>query len=155
MFRCLLAFCGVMLVPLTAIAQDDKLTPGQENLEQFEMLIGTWESKSGSGKTTRATYEWINNRSYILFKMGDYLEVIGWDLREGMVTSWGFGTHGGQGKLIWTKEGDVWKLSAEWLDRWGKTVPIGRTIRAKNGEIETTFSYGEKEATFLFMRMSE
>jgi len=147
--------CVFAFIPLAANAQDEKVTPGQAHLRQLDVLIGTWERTTSNGETERATCEWINNKSYIQFTVGDFREIIGWDLKQSAITSWGFGSHGGQGKADWVKEGDVWKVSVNWLNRWGKEVPVWRTIKVDGDTMEVTWSYGGHKTAFQSKRVDE
>ena len=90
-------------------------------MKELAFLIGEWESEAEDGKVEEWSAHWINNRSYIMITAGDYREIVGWDLTGKHFTSWQFGTDGGQGKAVWTKHGDKWKVETKpyFLDRWG------------------------------------
>lgn len=114
--------------PAAAATAEARLPPGKEHLQELAFLIGTWQN--ADNPKDQRSFEWINNKSYIMFLAGDYREIIGWDLVHERIVSWGYGTDGGQGKGLWTKEGDQWKcVSRGFLDRWGGSLqPFGSTI---------------------------
>ncbi len=118
--------CGEF--PAAAATGEARVPPGKEHLQELAFLIGTWQN--AENPKDRRSFEWINKKSYIMFLAGDYREIIGWDLVHERIVSWGYGTDGGQGKGLWTKEGDQWKfVSRGFLDRWGGSLqPFGVTI---------------------------
>jgi hypothetical protein len=110
--------------PFVTVGRHDRvLTPGQQAMQKLAFLIGEWENRKSDGTTERVSSRWINNESYMLTSIGDYTEIAGWDLEEKQIVSWGFGTHGGQGKYYWTQVDDkTWTCEAKpaFLDRHGK-----------------------------------
>lgn len=110
-----------------------KLSRGQEEMQQLEFLVGKWNRVDENGKTRRETSKWINNKSYMLFTLGqfEYTEVVGWDLQAQQIVSWAFGAGGMQGKLYWRKEGDSWHVEAKpaFYDRTGKPMVWKWTLR--------------------------
>jgi hypothetical protein len=101
------------------------LSPGQEKMKVFDFLIGEWESKTNDGKTSTHTYRWLNNQSFIEFRDGDYMEIMGWDPVKERYVSWCYGTHGGIALAVWKKKGDVWmtKCVPHFYDRHGFGIP--------------------------------
>jgi hypothetical protein len=102
------------------------LSPGQEKMKAFEFLIGEWEQESPTGTTTSVTYRWLNNQSFIEFRAGDYMEIMGWDPVNKRYVSWAFGTQGGYGLLVWSGKGDQWTVEADpiYYDRHGGGHPM-------------------------------
>lgn len=138
----LLITCVVSL----ANAQDERIPPGQQRMEVLSGFVGTWRGTDNKGKETTTTYKWINNKSFIEMIVGDYREIVGWDLTDEQIVSWGFGTHGGQGKVIWEQEGEnTWSRKSNWLDRWGKEVLVTSKVVLKGDEMQWSFRYGEND----------
>jgi hypothetical protein len=109
----------------------DGLSPGQRRLQVLAFLIGDWETTDANGGVSRVSYEWMNNQSYIMFRSGDYKEITGWDLRARQIVSWCFGTHGGQGRSVWTIHDDN-KITIQadpmFYDRYGWPLVSEMTI---------------------------
>jgi hypothetical protein len=107
--------------PVASANPEERVPPGKEQLQQLAFVIGAWQNVADP--KDRRVFEWINNNSYIMFLWGDYREIIGWDLVHERIVSWGYGTDGGQGKGLWTKEGDTWRfMSRGFLNRWGGSM---------------------------------
>lgn len=133
--------------PLVELSRmPNALSPGQEKMKALSFLIGEWESQSEEGSNGQMTCRWINNESFIEMRSGDYLEIYGWDPHEERYIGFGFGTHGGFGKLMWRQEGDVWHLEADPLfyDRLGQGLrfevhlkPIDETTVEASGRFGT------------------
>jgi hypothetical protein len=111
-----------------AAKAEPEVPVGKIQLQQIAFLIGTWQNVAD--ENDRRVFEWINNQSYIMFHVGDYREVIGWDLVHERIVSWNYGTDGGQGRGLWVKEGDKWRCTTRsFLDRWGNPMqPWAMTI---------------------------
>ncbi len=123
----------------------EALTPGQEKMQSLAALIGTWQGTNDKGETVApASYEWINNRSYIQMVIGDVRHIIGWDLTDEQFVGWGFGSHGGQGRVIWTPAGkNSWTQHSEWLDRSGKPAIITSKIVVSGDKLRVESKYGD------------
>ena len=106
----------------------EEIPPGKKHLQELAFLVGTWQNIDD--EKDQRVFQWINNQSYMMLSMGDYREIIGWDLVHECIVSWSYGTDGGQGRGLWTKEGNKWRFIARsFLDRWGKPMqPFGVTI---------------------------
>ena len=142
----LLITCLVSL----ANAQDKEIPPGQQKMEALSGLVGTWRGTSNKGKESVATYKWINNKSYIEMIVGDYREIVGWDLTDEKIVSWGFGTHGGQGKVVWEREDEnTWSRTTNWLDRWGKEAMVTSKVVLRGDEMGWSIRYGENDLTTI------
>ena len=105
--------------------------PHLEEMQQLAFLVGEWNRVDDNGRTRRETSKWMNNKSYMLFTMGQYAEVVGWDLQAQQIVSWTFGTRGAQGKMYWRKEGDSWLIEAKpaFYDPTGKPLAAKWTLR--------------------------
>ncbi|MCU0959912.1 MAG: hypothetical protein MUF48_07380 [Pirellulaceae bacterium] len=119
---------GDPATPAPVSSEPEATPPGKQELQPLAFLIGNWQNSSDPND--RRTYEWINNKSYIMFLLGDYREVIGWDLVHERIVSWSYGTDGGQGRGLWTRQGDTWTYtSRSFLDRWGNPMqPYAMTV---------------------------
>jgi hypothetical protein len=125
-----------------ANGQDANTPPGIQKMQALSGLVGTWRGDDGNV----ATYRWINNDSYIEMIAGDYREITGWDLTEKKIVSWGFGTHGGQGKHIWEQQDqNTWTRTCKWLDRWGKEFTLESKVVVNDDEMSWNMKYGENE----------
>jgi hypothetical protein len=108
----------------------DGLAPGQRRLRSLAFLIGDWETTYTNGTVERNSYEWMNNQSYIMYRSGEYKEIIGWDLNKRQITAFCLGTHGGQAHTVWTIDGDTIKMEAKpaFYDRWGNPLESRATV---------------------------
>lgn len=111
-----------MAVLLAAeVAPAKGLSPGQIQMQDLAPLVGTWQNIQKESDVR--SFEWINNKSYLMFKSGEYREIIGWDLVHERIVSWCFGTDGGQGTALWTREGEGWRcVSRGFLTRFGEAM---------------------------------
>jgi uncharacterized protein (TIGR02246 family) len=90
------------------------------SLRDLEWLIGSWEAK-GDGVEVHTTYEWEENKAFIRVRFsireeGHTLtgtEMIGKDPSTGQLRSWTFGSHGGFGGAVWSRDGQKWLQEAE------------------------------------------
>ena len=127
-------------------AQDGNTPPGIEKMKALSGLVGSWLGEDGNV----VTYKWINNKSYIEMIAGDYREITGWDFSEEKYVSWGFGTHGGQGKHIWEQEDqNTWTRTCDWLNRRGQELSIETEIVVKGNELSYTMKYGKAAPTTM------
>ena len=144
--RCLASLLLVTIFVTLVNAEENKISPGQEKMGELSGFIGTWRSTDNNGTANVATFKWINNKSFIEMIAGDYREIVGWDLTDEKITSWGFGTHGGQGKVTWKREdGTTWSRTSNWLDRWGNEALITSKVEIDGDEMQWTVRYGENE----------
>jgi uncharacterized protein (TIGR02246 family) len=103
------------------------------SLRALEWLIGSWEAK-GDGVDLRTHYEWDENKAFIRVRFsireeGRTLtgtEIIGKDPSTGRLRSWIFGSHGGFGQAVWSRDGQKWLQEAEGVQ------PDGSKLRATN-----------------------
>ena len=136
------------------------LSPGQEKMKVFELLIGKWESKTSDGKTSTQTYRWLNNQSFIEFRDGDYMEIMGWDPVKERYVSWCYGTHGGIALAVWKKHGDVWSIKCvpHFYDRHGFGIPSEfemKFIDDKTVEVSGRFGHNHFSAKNTRVESSE
>lgn len=109
-------FCTLLLTVsiMTKGQAQQEPTPGQTHMKELAFIVGEWEVTDKDGKTKDMSIKWINNKSYISLIAEDYREIIGWDLTKKQFVTWAFGTHGGQAKMYWVKDGaSAWKIEAQ------------------------------------------
>ncbi len=146
--------------PFSTVGQHNRmLTPGQAAIRKLSFLIGEWENTKSNGATERVSSKWINNNSYMLTTIGDYTEIAGWDLEEKQIVSWGFGTHGGQGKYYWTQVDDkTWTCEAKpaFLDRNGKPFQSHNTFTIIDKDtLKIELGGGDSKTTIMSRRIKK
>jgi uncharacterized protein (TIGR02246 family) len=89
------------------------------HFEDLEWLIGEWAGEAEKGQSGTASYEYAENRNFIVSHFATTLngipvvggtQWIGWDAIDKQVRSWSFYSGGGIGEAVWTHEGNKWLL---------------------------------------------
>jgi len=99
-----------------------------EQLKQFEWLIGEWVDESEEA-LVHTNYRWADNDRYIVNEFTVEIEGepamtgtmrIGWDPLRKHLRSWVFDSEGGFGDGLWARQGDEWVLTLSGVTRDGK-----------------------------------
>ena len=99
-----------------------------EQLKQFEWLIGEWVDESEDA-LVHTSYRWADNDKYIINEFTVQIEGepamtgtmrIGWDPLRKHVHSWVFDSEGGFGDGLWARQGDQWVLTLSGVTPEGK-----------------------------------
>lgn len=102
--------------------------------EELGVLVGNWVATKEDWRV-ESTIEWVANDAFLRrnFKVinagkveSSGVQVIGWDAREGTITSWDFGADGGHARGWWTRDGEQWVIESE------GTTPYGELVQATN-----------------------
>jgi hypothetical protein len=90
-------------------------------LQDFEWLIGKWETKSEAA-TVHTTVRWMANKSFLQREYtvrnggvteSSGIQIIGWDGQAGQVRSWSFDSSGGHGTGLWTPTPQGWRIESK------------------------------------------
>jgi uncharacterized protein (TIGR02246 family) len=90
-----------------------------EHFEDLEWLLGEWTGDAEKGEGSKATYDWAENRNFIVSTFAttvDGVPVVGgtqwitWDAVDKKIRSYSFYSGGGVGEAVWTKNGDTWVM---------------------------------------------
>ncbi len=98
-----------------------------ERFDDLEWLIGSWTGEETKGESSRATYNWAENKNFIVSSFAttvDGIPVVGgtqwiaWDAIDKQIRSYSFYSGGGIGEAVWTKNSGQWliKTSAKSAD---------------------------------------
>lgn len=102
-----------------------------EHFEDLEFLLGDWTGEAKKGESARASYNWAENRNFIVCSFATTLNdipVIGgtqwlaWDAIDKQIRSWTFYSGGGFGDAVWTKEAGKWTSHVSARTAAGKKV---------------------------------
>jgi hypothetical protein len=112
----------------------DSIAQPPSNAEHFrdlEWLLGEWTGEEGKGEGSKASYDWAENRNFIVSHFATTLDgvpVIGgtqwiaWDAIDKQIRSYSFYSGGGIGEAVWTKNGDTWAIRVNAKTAAGKKV---------------------------------
>ncbi len=118
-----------------------------EHFEDIEWLLGAWVGEAEKGESARASYNWAENRNFIVSTFATTLngvpvvggtQWIAWDAIDKQIRSWSFYSGGGFGETIWTKEGDKWLLKTTAKTVQGKKV-TGTNVLMKTDDEHMTW----------------
>ena len=118
-----------------------------EHFDNLEWLLGEWTGEAEKGESAKATYNWAENRNFIVSSFATTLNgipVIGgtqwiaWDAVDKQVRSWSFYSGGGVGEAVWTKNGNSWstKIMAKTAD--GKKISATNVLTITDADHFTT-----------------
>jgi uncharacterized protein (TIGR02246 family) len=102
-----------------------------DHFEDLEWLLGEWTSDGEKGEGSKASYDWAENRNFIVSNFATTLDgvpVIGgtqwiaWDAVDKKIRSISFYSGGGIGQAVWTKNGDTWAARVNAKTAAGKKV---------------------------------
>jgi uncharacterized protein (TIGR02246 family) len=102
-----------------------------EHFEDLDWLLGEWTSEAEKGEGSKASYDWAENRNFIVSHFATTLDgvpVIGgtqwisWDAVDKRIRSYSFYSGGGVGEAVWTKNGDTWAVKVTAKTAAGKRV---------------------------------
>ena len=102
-----------------------------EHFEDLEWLLGEWTGESEKGESAKASYDWAENRNFIVSSFATTLDgvpVVGgtqwiaWDAVDKKIRSYSFYSGGGVGEAVWTKNGDTWAVTVTAKTSAGKRV---------------------------------
>jgi uncharacterized protein (TIGR02246 family) len=102
-----------------------------EHFEDLEWLLGAWTGEAEKGESSRASYDWAENRNFIVSTFATTLDgvpVIGgtqwiaWDAVDKQIRSYSFYSGGGIGEAVWTKNGKSWAVKVDARTSAGKKV---------------------------------
>ncbi len=102
-----------------------------EQFEDLEWLLGEWAGESEKGESAKATYEWAENRNFIVSSFAttvDGVPVVGgtqwiaWDAVDKQIRSYSFYSGGGIGEAVWTKDGNTWTATVNAKTSAGKKI---------------------------------
>lgn len=94
-------------------------TPSRPSLADLDPLVGEWRLVDGD-PSIRVSARWNPGRTFLLRDMtittDDKREIeisqrIGIDPLSGQIHSWSFGSDGGHGEGVWTRDGDAWVVN--------------------------------------------
>jgi uncharacterized protein (TIGR02246 family) len=108
------------------------------HFEDIEFLLGAWAGDDAKGESAHSTYEWAENRNFILSTFATTLngvpvvggtQWIGWDAINKQIRSWSFYSGGGFGEGVWSQSEGTWsvKVSAQSAD--GKKISGTNVIK--------------------------
>jgi ketosteroid isomerase-like protein len=115
-------------------------------LKDLEWLIGNWIDKDANVTITYSN-RWDKFKSFIIqhFKMDVYgvetlngTQIIGWDPLEKKIHSWVYDSDGGFGQGIWSRNGDSWQATINYVLSDGKKATATHIYRKINN---TSYSY--------------
>jgi len=107
-----------------------------EHFEDLEWLLGDWTGESRKGESGTASYDWAENRNFIICTFTTTLndipvvggtQWIAWDAIDKEVRSWSFYSGGGFGEATWTKNG-----GNKWLLKTTARTAGGQKVSATN-----------------------
>jgi uncharacterized protein (TIGR02246 family) len=102
-----------------------------EHFEDLEWLLGEWTGEAEKGESSKASYDWAENRNFIVSTFATTLDgvpVIGgtqwiaWDAVDKKIRSYSFYSGGGIGEATWTKNGHTWAIQVNARTSAGKKV---------------------------------
>jgi uncharacterized protein (TIGR02246 family) len=102
-----------------------------EHFADLEWLLGEWTGEAEKGESSKASYDWAENRNFIVSTFATTLDgvpVVGgtqwiaWDAVEKRIRSFSFYSGGGIGEAVWTKNGDTWAIRVNAKTAGGKKV---------------------------------
>lgn len=108
-----------------------------EHFEDLEWLIGNWVGEVEKGESSRSSFEWAENRNFIVSTFANTLngvpvfggtQWIAWDAVDKKIRSFSFYSAGGIGEAIWTKDGDKWLVKTTAKAANGKNVSATNVI---------------------------
>jgi uncharacterized protein (TIGR02246 family) len=109
--------------------EDEPMVRPHDRLKVLEWMLGEWtdEGSEGLGRTVVA---WSKDGNYLLRTLTVHVrgegvatisQRIGWDPLTKQIKSWEFGSDGGHGEGLWTRDG------ARWIIKHTGVTPDGRT----------------------------
>jgi uncharacterized protein (TIGR02246 family) len=108
-----------------------------EHFDDLEWLLGAWTGAAEKGESSRASYDWAENRNFIVSTFAttvDGVPVIGgtqwiaWDAVDKKIRSYSFYSGGGVGEAVWTKNGNRWVAQVTAKTSAGKKVSATNLI---------------------------
>jgi uncharacterized protein (TIGR02246 family) len=111
------------------VARDDRYVPesNEEYLKGLQWLIGDW-TLDAKDRSLVIRFEWMAQKNFIkntytITKDGKATltggQIIGWNPKLRRIVSWHFGSEGGFGHDVWTKDGSKWVIEASGMFRDG------------------------------------
>jgi uncharacterized protein (TIGR02246 family) len=101
------------------------------HFEGIEWLLGEWTGEATKGESGKATYDWAENRNFIVSSFVTTLngipvvggtQWIAWDAIDKQIRSWSFYSGGGFGEAAWTQSGGAWNLKTTARTADGKKI---------------------------------
>ena len=108
-----------------------------EHFEDLDWLIGSWAGESDKGPSSRSTFDWAENRNFIVSTFANTLngvpvfggtQWIAWDAVDKKIRSFSFYSGGGFGEAVWTKDGDKWIIQTTAKAANGKKVSVTNVV---------------------------
>lgn len=105
--------------------------------EDIEWLLGEWTGEAMKGESAQASYEWAENRNFIVSSFATTLngvpviggtQWIGWDAIDKQIRSWSFYSGGGFGEATWSQNGGTWSLKTTARTADGKKISATNVI---------------------------
>jgi uncharacterized protein (TIGR02246 family) len=113
------------------------------HLEEIEWLLGDWTGEAKKGESSEASYEWAENRNFIVSTFSTTFngipviggtQWIGWDAIDKQIRSWSFYSGGGFGEAVWTQSGGAWKVKTSARTSDGKKITATNVITKKDND---------------------
>jgi uncharacterized protein (TIGR02246 family) len=121
-----------------------------EHFDDLEWLLGDWAGEAKKGESATASYQWADNRNFIVSTFATTLngipvaggtQWIAWDAIDKQVRSWSFYSNGGFGEAAWMKDGNRWTIKTTARTADGKkltAVNILTKVDADNATWQVT-----------------
>jgi uncharacterized protein (TIGR02246 family) len=109
-----------------------------EHFDEIEWLIGEWASDAEKGESMKASYEWAENKNFMVSSFATTLkdipvihgtQWIAWDAIDKQIRSWSFYSGGGFGEAVWINNLDHWLLKTTARTSAGKKISATNVIR--------------------------
>ena len=117
-----------------------------EHFDDIEWLLGEWTGEVEKGESAKATYNWAENRNFIVSSFATTLDgvpVVGgtqwiaWDAVDKQIRSYSFYSGGGVGEAVWTKEGDAWMIKVNARTAAGKKASATNILKKTDNDHAT------------------
>jgi uncharacterized protein (TIGR02246 family) len=101
------------------------------HFEDLEWLLGNWVGEETKGESSRASYNWAENRNFIVSSFATTVDGIpvvggtqwiGWDAIDKQIRSYSFYSGGGIGEATWTKSDGKWLVKTTAKTSGGKKL---------------------------------